>query len=274
MAKNNDYLVKAKEYLAAMKTMYNLEQLADGVRPDKYKYICQKYGIDENEAMNMYSVLQKMKKEYYMVNYKKSAALERVLAIAEEAYVTYKHDRVDFYVELHSPETRYKYILVSFRKPGEKLVQQEFNITDPKTFPAVTDMMNSGFEIVGMSRQADEIESTKYDGVDDDRRIYIPIYDGDVLLCYLENPDSIFSHHKECGLYLCHAGVYHRLVYTPGKGYVRHHEPDEDEDFELDISEESFSQYVLTLSKRFRKLGNIHSGIGFLMEEDNKEKEK
>lgn len=40
MAKNNDYLIKAKEYLAAMKTMYNLEQLADGVRPDKYKYIC------------------------------------------------------------------------------------------------------------------------------------------------------------------------------------------------------------------------------------------
>ena len=117
MAKNNDYLVKAKEYLAAMKTMYNLEQLADGVRPDKYKYICQKYGIDDNEAMNMYSVLQKMKKEYYMVNYKNSAALERVLAIAEEAYVTYKHDRVDFYVELHSPETRYKHILVSFHKP-------------------------------------------------------------------------------------------------------------------------------------------------------------
>ena len=33
MVKNNDYLVKAKDYLAAMKTMYNLEQLTDGVRP-------------------------------------------------------------------------------------------------------------------------------------------------------------------------------------------------------------------------------------------------
>lgn len=79
---------------------------------------------------------------------------------------------------------------MSFRTPSEKLIQQEFNITDPKTFPAITDMMNSGFEIVGMSRQADEIESTKYDGADDNRRIYIPIYDGDVLLCYSEDPDS------------------------------------------------------------------------------------
>lgn len=274
MAKSNNYLAKAKEYVAAMKTMYDLEQLANGVRPDKYKYICQKYGIDENEAMSMYSILQKMKKEYYMVNYKDSATLERVLAIAEEAYAIYKHDRVDFYVEIHSPETRYKYILVScFRTPGEKLIQQEFNITDPKTFPAITDMMNSGFEIVGMSRQADEIESTKYDGADDNRRIYIPIYDGDVLLCYSEDHDSFFSNHKDCGLYLCQYGSYYRLFYTPGKGYVRHDEPDKDEDFELNISEESFSQYVLTISKRFRKLGNIYSGIGFLIEKP-KDKEE
>lgn len=37
MAKSNNYLAKAKEYVAAMKTMYDLEQLANGVRPDKYK---------------------------------------------------------------------------------------------------------------------------------------------------------------------------------------------------------------------------------------------
>ena len=30
MAKNNDYLVKAREYLAAMKTMYNLQYKKNG----------------------------------------------------------------------------------------------------------------------------------------------------------------------------------------------------------------------------------------------------
>ena len=59
-----------------------------------------------------------------------------------------------------------------------------------------------------------------------------------------------------------------RLLYTPNKGYVRHGEPDVDEDFTLDIGEESFSSYVMTLTQSWYKLGNVHAGIGFLKEKE------
>lgn len=59
-----------------------------------------------------------------------------------------------------------------------------------------------------------------------------------------------------------------RLLYTPNKGYVRHGEPDVDEDFTLDIEEESFSSYVMTLDQSWYKLGNVYAGIGFLKEKE------
>lgn len=70
------------------------------------------------------------------------------------------------------------------------------------------------------------------------------------------------------GLYICESGSYHRLLYTPNKGYVRHGEPDVDEDFTLDIEEESFSSYVMTLDQSWYKLGNVYAGIGFLKEKE------
>lgn len=68
-------------------------------------------------------------------------------------------------------------------------------------------------------------------------------------------------------------GVYYRLIYTPGKGYIRHGEPDTDEAFELDIEENAFSSYVMTLSQKWYKLGNIHAGIGFLIEKPEDKEE-
>ena len=63
-----------------------------------------------------------------------------------------------------------------------------------------------------------------------------------------------------------------RLLYTPNKGYVRLGEPDTDEDFELDIEENAFTNYIMTLGQSFYKLGNIHAGIGLLVEKCNNDK--
>lgn len=52
------------------------------------------------------------------------------------------------------------------------------------------------------------------------------------------------------------------------KPYVRHGEPDVDEDFTIDIGEKSFNSYVMTLSQSWYKLGNVHAGIGFLKEKE------
>jgi hypothetical protein len=41
----------------------------------------------------------------------------------------------------------------------------------------------------------------------------------------------------------------------------------------LDIEENAFSSYVMTLSQKWYKLGNIHAGIGFLIEKPEDKKE-
>lgn len=88
------------------------------------------------------------------------------------------------------------------------------------------------------------------------------------MLCYVNKPEFWSSDWRNSGLYICESGSYHRLLYTPNKGYVRHGEPDVDEDFTLDIGEESFSSYVMTLDQSWYKLGNVRAGIGFLKEKE------
>ena len=54
--------MEANDYLKAMQAMDELDRLVTNVYPDKFKLVCKKHGIDECEAMNMYSYLQKMQK--------------------------------------------------------------------------------------------------------------------------------------------------------------------------------------------------------------------
>lgn len=54
--------MEANDYLKAMQAMDELDRLVTSVYPDKFKLVCKKHGIDECEAMNMYSYLQKMQK--------------------------------------------------------------------------------------------------------------------------------------------------------------------------------------------------------------------
>lgn len=129
-------------------------------------------------------------------------------------------------------------------------------------------------EAIGSDFDKDiNVDAKDYVGEDKGKKSYIPIYDGDVMLCYVSKPKWWSSDCENSGLYLCRDGVYYRLIYTPGKGYIRHGEPDTDEAFELDIEENAFSSYVMTLSQKWYKLGNIQAGIGFLIEKPEDKKE-
>lgn len=85
--------MKAKDYLNAMQVMDEFTKLVSCVYPDKYKIVCMKHGIDECDAMDMYSYLQKMKSgEYWRVSNKPKDYIERVLAMANEAYSLYTNN--------------------------------------------------------------------------------------------------------------------------------------------------------------------------------------
>lgn len=263
--------MKAKDFLNAMQVMDEFTELVSCVYPDKYKIVCMKHGIDERDAMDMYSYLQKMKSgEYWRVSNKPKDYIERVLAMANEAYSLYTNnslilDMANFGDDL----TR---ILVIFEKECKR-IQQEFDLKEQGTYVAIAELISSGYSVVSVIRQSDSIDSKNYVGEKIDKnQSRIPIYDGDVMLCFVKKPEFWSTDCYDCGLYICEKGSYHKLLYTPTKGYVRHGEPDTDEDFELDIEENAFSNYIMTLGQSFYKLGNIHTGIGFLVEKRNNDK--
>ena len=51
--------MKAKDFLNAMICMDEFTNLVSCVYPDKYKIVCMKHGIDERDAMDMYSTYRK-----------------------------------------------------------------------------------------------------------------------------------------------------------------------------------------------------------------------
>lgn len=258
--------MEANDYLKAMQAMDELDRLVTSVYPDKFKLVCKKHGIDECEAMNMYSYLQKMHKgQSWLVRYKPLEYLERVLTLAKEAYASYMNNGL--ILSMVNFGDKYTRILVIFEKDGVRS-QQEFDLREQRTYVDIADFIGNGYSIVSVIRQSDNVGSEKFVGEKDERSHSIPIYDGDVMLCYVNKPEFWSSDWRNSGLYICESGSYHRLLYTPNKGYVRHGEPDVDEDFTLDIGEESFSSYVMTLNQSWYKLGNVHADIGFLKEKE------
>lgn len=216
--------------------------------------------------MNMYSYLQKMHKgQSWLVRYKPLEYLERVLTLAKEAYASYMNNGL--ILSMVNFGDKYTRILVIFEKDGVRS-QLEFDLREQRTYVDIADFIGNGYSIVSVIRQSDNVGSEKFVGEKDERSHSIPIYDGDVMLCYVNKPEFWSSDWRNSGLYICESGSYHRLLYTPNKGYVRHGEPDVDEDFTLDIEEESFSSYVMTLDQSWYKLGNVYAGIGFLKEKE------
>jgi hypothetical protein len=205
------------------------------------------------------------KGQSWLVRYKPLEYLERVLTLAKEAYASYMNNGL--ILSMVNFGDKYTRILVIFEKDGVRN-QQEFDLREQRTYVDIADFIGNGYSIVSVIRQSDNVDSEKFVGEKDERSHSIPIYDGDVMLCYVNKPEFWSSDWRNSGLYICESGSYHRLLYTPNKGYVRHGEPDVDEDFTLDIGEESFSSYVMTLTQSWYKLGNVHAGIGFLKEKE------
>lgn len=264
--------MKTEEYVNVIRNMQEFSNLVECVYPDQYKFVCQQHDIPEREAMDMYGYLRKVASgQYWCIREKSDGYIYTMVGMAQEAQ---KLQMLNSLIKNTSAigEDRNSNILAIFKK-GDKYVQQEFGLQWQATFIEIAEMIKNGYILTTTARQVDDVEAKDYVGENKDKKSYIPIYDGDVMLCYVGKPEWWSSDCKNSGLYLCKNGVYYRLVYTPGKGYVRHDKPDTDEEFELDIEENAFSSYVMTLSQNWYKLGNIHAGIGFLIEKPKENKE-
>lgn len=264
--------METNDYVSIIKNMLKFSSMVECVYPDQYKFVCKLHNIPEREAMDMYGDLRKIASgQYWSIKDKKDGYLYSMINMALEA------SKIQVFNSLIKDtaaigEDRKPNILAFFKRGNERF-QQEFNLQWQVAYLDIAEMIKNGYTLTATARQVDNVDAKDYVGENNGKKSYIPIYDGDVMLCYVSKPNYWSSDCENSGLYLCRDGVYHRLIYTPGKGYIRYGEPDTDEDFELDIEEKSFSSYIMTLSQKWYKIGNIHAGIGFLIEKP-KDKEK
>ena len=89
------------------------------------------------------------------------------------------------------------------------------------------------------------------------------IYEGDIIFC---TDTDRFSWNDESGAYLCTDGCFKRMMYTPGRGYLRRGEPD----FEQNKNGEDirYNDYVFNAyDRRFQVVGNIYVDNSILNEQ-------
>lgn len=264
--------MKTEEYVSIIRNMQAFSNLVENVYPDQYKFVCMQHDIPEREAMDMYGYLRKVASgQYWCIREKSDAYFYAMVSMAQEAR---KLQTLNSLIKDTSASGEYgnSKILAIFKKDNE-CIQKEFDLQWQATFIEIAEMIKNGYILMTTARQVDNVDAREYVGENEGKKSHIPIYDGDVMLCYVNKPEFWSSDYKNSGLYLCKDGVYYRLIYTPGKGYIRHGEPDTDEDFELEIEDKAFSSYVMTISQKWYKLGNIHASIGFLIEKP-KDKEE
>lgn len=265
--------MKTEEYVSTIKNMQAFCNLVEKVFPDQYKFVCMQHDISEREAMNMYGYLRKVASgQYWCINDKPDGYFHTMISMAQEARKLQTLNSLIKNANANDEDGMPNILAIFINKDGEYF-QKEFDLQCQTSFIEIAEMIKNGYTLTTIAHQVDNVDAKDYVGKNDGKKSHIPIYDGDVMLCYINKPEFWSSDYQNSGLYLCQNGDYHRLIYTPGKGYVRHGEPDTDEEFELEIEDKAFSRYVMTISQKWYKLGNIHANIGFLIEKP-KDKEE
>lgn len=257
-------------------SMHRLQALCERVYPDKFKLVCMQEGIKETMAMDMYAYFQSIVKGH--IPYRNNSPLSdeqisKIIDLAVKADGLYAENGRKIgtvILSANAYEERLRNILVVWTpKDGGERQYTEMDLACQDTYVTIGRMIDNGNSVEAIIRQADRIDSTSTCmSMELKERGAHPfnVYDGDVILAYLDRPDFWGSDARNCGLYVCAKGCYKKLLYTPGKGYVRKGEPDYDDDFKLDIGEDSFNSHVLTMSQKWKRIGNVHVDIGFLIE--------
>lgn len=263
--------IKYKEFLD---TFHKLRAISNKVYPDKYKYTCLQEGIKETTAMDMYAYFKMLMKGEMPYVDNKPLSDEQIAKIIDIGTRSQMSSFARYHLYIKDNEYNYQGKMVVWApKDDEKDIQySEFSLRNVEDYVTIGDLIKSGVNLYGILDQMDTIHNTSccMSLTEKERGSRsFKVYEGDVILAYLKNPRWWGDDARHCGLYLCQGKAYHKLLYTPGKGYIRKSQPDIDEEFELNIGDDRFTSYVLTLGQKWQRIGNINISTDFLTEDKN-----
>ena len=173
---------------------------------------------------------------------------EQVVSIAREVYESVCNGAHIHWRENSPKSPRWR---VYYRK-GErgKIKQMDINFREKEyVIKYALLLQQEGVEILHRLDYYETVE-TSY-GTD---RTKVDIYDGDIIFC---TESDRWSLSDNSGAYVCTDGCYKRLMYTPGRGYIRRGEPDFEQDNKGNDCK--YRNYVFnSYERKFKVVGNIY----------------
>lgn len=182
--------------------------------------------------------------------------IELVMSVAREVYESVCKGAHVYWREEYPKTPRWR---VYYRK-GErgKVQQMDINLLEKEYVIKYALLLQQ--ECVEILHRLDYYETvdTSY-GTD---RTKVDIYDGDIIFC---TESDRWSFSDNSGAYVCTNGCYKRLMYTPGRGYIRRGELDFEQNKDGDDCR--YCNYVFnSYNCKFQVVGNIYVDNSVLSE--------
>lgn len=223
-----------------------------------FGYAQAKYGYDRNCAEKFYDVWERIAQlNFWRLKKVEDPVFYRAIDIARGAYeVVCKGGHIS--VIANEPRTPKWRIYYQTEEEGQ-ILQMDLNLREKDDVIKYSLLLQQdGVEIVNRVDYYESVD-VRYK---DKNGVKVAIYDGDIIFC---TQASSFSFCDNSGCYVCIDGCYKRLMYTPGRGYIRRGELDIEQD--KDDKDCRYNDYVFnSFDREFKVVGNIFIDRSILKE--------
>lgn len=235
---------------------FTLEQITDILWDRHYltrerfaHYFRTMYGFDERKIRDYYKIYER----FPFWEQRSAEVMEDIVEKVSPLIEAIKSPPLDYSVTKESAEVKRQ---VHYKGVDGDAIVLDVNFNDAASVILYAGLLQSGLEIICVLDYVEKIHGRETGGETKD----FPVYDGDIFV----TADESYSSSSEDNVYVCDKGVYKRLLYTKGKGYMRKGHPDYDDG--------RYNSHVLTCCKSFKRLGNIYIDCSMLIDKENDEK--
>ena len=252
--------------------MYNIRQIIEQIKEiSQWKgyvnkerfvsYVKAKDPITDKQAEDLWKVWNCfMDWNWYQLDNIQDAMVDEAMYIAREVYESVCCGAHVHYRE-HKPQTVKWKVYYRIGEEGE-IMHIELNLLDKEDVIKYAHLLQQeGVEILHRLDFYKTIVSRVRNVNDEYAKM--DIYEGDIIFC---TDADRFSWKDDSGAYLCTDRCFKRMMYTPGRGYLRRGEPD----FEQNNNGEDirYNDYVFNAyEKHFQVVGNIYVDNSVLSEQ-------
>lgn len=201
-------------------------------------YFTLRYGYSEKEAVSAYAVFSEFPK-YVHGNEEMQSRIDEIIPLALQL-VNELHRCWDMNRDFKNLSYDDKEIRKLVYKKDGVLKEVVLNLHDSNDIITYAELLRQGIEPVALLRFVDEVKMKNTDKV-------LQIFEGD----FFDTNDLFFG--VKSNVYVAEkGGVFRKLLYTKGKGYLRNGE--------LNYDEGTFNSYCLSL-REWVKIGNVTTDL-------------